>query len=66
MTLILDPKDYWDWLHTSNEDEIETLLHTFTKQELTAYPVSKDLFKTSVNTNNSKILEEVPFNKNLF
>jgi putative SOS response-associated peptidase YedK len=66
MPLILDPKDYWDWLHTSNEDEIKTLLHTFTKQEITAYPVSKDLFKTSVNTNNSKILKEIPFNKGLF
>ena len=66
MPLILDPTDYWDWLHTSNEDEIKTLLHTFTKQELIAYPVSKDLFKNSVSTNNSKILDEVPFSRDCF
>tara|TARA_R110001592_G_scaffold119760_3_gene323194 strand:+ start:6480 stop:6647 length:168 start_codon:yes stop_codon:yes gene_type:complete len=54
MPLILNPTDCRDWLHSSNEDERKTLLHTFTKQELTAYPVSKGLFKTSVNTNNSK------------
>jgi putative SOS response-associated peptidase YedK len=66
MPLILDPSDYWDWLHTSSEDEIKTLLYTFTKQELTAYPISKDLFKTSIDTNKPKILEQVEYQKGLF
>ncbi|MFY9241860.1 MAG: SOS response-associated peptidase [Polaribacter sp.] len=66
MPLILDPNDYWEWLHTSDEDSIKTLLHTFTKQELIAYPVSKDLFKTSVDTNTASILHKVEFQKGLF
>jgi len=66
MPLILDPTDYWDWLHTSNEDETKMLLNTFTKQELTAHPVSKDLFKTSIDTNLPTILNKVEFQKGLF
>ena len=66
MPLILDPRDYYDWLNATDEDEIKTLLHTFTKQEITAYPVSRDLFKTKIDTNNPEILKEVPFQKGLF
>lgn len=58
MPLILDPSNYWDWLHTSNENDIKTLLHTFTKQEITAYPVSKNLFKNKVDSNKPYILEQ--------
>lgn len=66
MPLILDPTDYYDWLNSTLEDEIKILLHTFTKQEIIAYPVSRDLFKTKINTNTPEILKEVPFIKGLF
>lgn len=66
MPLILDPTDYKDWLNTDNKDEIKTLLHTFTEQEIINYPVSKSLFSNKVDSNVVSILDRVEFQKGLF
>ncbi|MGJ8745306.1 SOS response-associated peptidase [Polaribacter sp.] len=66
MPLILDPSDYRKWLHSTEEVEIKELLHTFTKQEFIAYPVSTDLFSNKKESNVASILTEVPFQQGLF
>ena len=66
MPLILDPSNYWDWLHESKEENIEELLNTFTSQEIVSYPVSKDLFSNKINTNTPSIIKEVPIQNGLF
>lgn len=58
MPLILDPSDEYDWLHCGdNKDTINTLLHTFTKQEIEAYSVSQDIFKR-VESNRPDIINQ--------
>jgi putative SOS response-associated peptidase YedK len=66
MPLILDPSNYWDWLQTSKEESINELLNTFTKQEIVNYPVSTDLFSAKIDSNSSRILNEVKYQKGLF
>ncbi|MCL7763164.1 SOS response-associated peptidase [Polaribacter sp. Z014] len=66
MPLILDPRNYEEWLHTSEENSIKELLNTFTTQELINYPVSTDLFSIKKESNLLSILNEVPYQKGLF
>ena len=66
MPLIIDPSNYWEWLHASNKNNISDLLNTFTKQELITYPVSKDLFSNKINTNRESIIKDVSIQSSLF
>jgi putative SOS response-associated peptidase YedK len=62
MPLILDKQDEWDWLHCNDDtNRIESLLNTFTKEEIAAYPVSKDLFSRKVDSNRADILEQINY-----
>ena len=66
MPLILDPSNYWEWLHESEEKNIKELVNTFTNQEIVTYPVSQDLFSNKINTNTPSIIKEVPIQNGLF
>jgi putative SOS response-associated peptidase YedK len=70
MPIILDPQFENTWLDESlTEDAVKDLIKvSFTKEELQAYPVSKDLNKRNVDSNNSFILSlvEYPELKSLF
>ena len=66
MPFILDEKNYWDWLHIYDEEEIKNLITKDSEQEFISYPVSNDLYKRKLDTNNKRILNEVSFNKGLF
>lgn len=63
MPLILDKTDEYDWLNCNdNEDEINTLLHTFTKSEIEAYSVSQDIFKR-IESNRKDIINSVNYSE---
>lgn len=66
MPLILDPLNYWEWLHTSDEVKIKELLNTFTSQEIVTYPVSTDVFSNKKDSNIPSILDEVQYQQGLF
>lgn len=61
MPLILDPSDEYEWLNCNNNlDTVKTLLHTFTKEEISAHSVSQDIFKR-VESNRPDILNKVDY-----
>lgn len=61
MPLILDKDDEYDWLWSTKDDDIKTLLHSFNKREMVAYPVSKDLFSNKIDSNRPDILNRIEY-----
>lgn len=59
MPLILDPSDEYDWLWATKDDDIKVLLHTFTKENIEAHSVSKDVFSNKIDSNREDITNQV-------
>jgi putative SOS response-associated peptidase YedK len=61
MPLVLSDDLYEDWLDPGlNRQTIQELMaHGFTNKDFAAFPVSKDLYKKGVDTNQPYIIEEV-------
>jgi putative SOS response-associated peptidase YedK len=61
MPLVLDEHYYEDWLDAGMSATMvnELIATSFTNKEFKAHPVSRDLYKKSINTNKPYITEEV-------
>lgn len=60
--LVLDEGLYKEWLSPDlrEKEVLELMKNGFTSKEFRAYPVSQDLYRRGIDTNNLSILEEVP------
>lgn len=65
MPLVLDEGLYKEWFNNdlNEKNVIELMQNGFTSKEFNAHPVSRDLYKRGVNTNNAAALEPVDGNK---
>lgn len=62
MPLILDENYEEDWLSDLTEPAIEDLLKTaFTTKEIEAYPISRDLYKRDIDSNNELAITKVDY-----
>lgn len=60
MPLVLDKYHYEDWLDNLSYSELNELMATgFTNKKFKAHPVSRDLYKRGINTNQAYIVEPV-------
>ena len=61
MPLVFDEELYNEWFNENLKDEniSELMKHGFTSKDFDAYPVSRDLYKRSIDTNNENILNKV-------
>lgn len=61
MPLVLDSNYYEDWLDSSfnNQSINELMAYGFTKEIFKAHPVSKDLYKKGINTNQPYIIQPI-------
>lgn len=59
MPLVLDPEMEGEWLrHDLTENGLTELMqHAFIKEEFKAHPVTRDLYKRDIDTNNPDILK---------
>lgn len=62
MPLVVDPDFEGTWLDPNlNEDQLKELMNScFIREAFNAHPVSRDLYKRGIDTNNPEILKEVP------
>lgn len=58
---VIDEELYDEWFNPNLKEEnvLELIKNGFTSKQFAAYPVSRDLYKRSINTNTSEILREV-------
>lgn len=60
MPLVLDEHLIDTWFDDLNDSQLNEVMRTgFTNKRFNAYPVSRDLYKRGINTNNEKMLEPV-------
>lgn len=61
--VILHDKDINTWLDgaTTREGLQELMANDIRDEQLTAYPINRDLYKTKVDTNNAAIIEKVDY-----
>lgn len=59
MPLVLDDELFGEWFNDglNEENVMELMKHGFTSKDFNAYPVSRNLYKRGVDTNNEKILQ---------
>ena len=60
MPLVLDEFHYEDWIDNLSDSEINEIMATgFTSKPFSAHPISRDLYKKGINTNQPYIVEPV-------
>lgn len=61
MPLVLDDGLHKEWLNDSLKEKnvVELMKHGFTSKKFDAYPVSRNLYKRGVDTNNAEILKPI-------
>jgi putative SOS response-associated peptidase YedK len=60
MPLVLDEYHYEDWIDDLSDPELNEIMATgFTSQPFSAHPISRDLYKKGINTNQPYIIEPV-------
>lgn len=64
MPLAIDKDFEGSWLDPElKEEDLKELMHScFMKESFEAHPISRDLYKRGIDTNNAEILEKVDFN----
>ncbi|MCA9380909.1 SOS response-associated peptidase [Candidatus Dojkabacteria bacterium] len=66
MPLVLDEHYFDDWFDDLNDSQINEIMATgFINKEFKAHPVSRDLYKRGINTNNESIIKPIE-NNSLF
>lgn len=64
MPVILPEEDEKKWIQSDlKEDDIRSMLKTYDKNDLSAYPVKRLIGKKNVNTNTPEVLEEYTYNE---
>lgn len=60
---VIDEELYNEWFDPNLKEKnvLELIKHGFTSKEFNAYPVSRDLYKRTINTNSSEILKEFKY-----